>query len=120
MPVDHRLKKDEIVYQRDLYSKSFITKTFRDFLDQKALKILKDSKSILEVGCGEGLLLEKIVRIKKDALVCGVDLSPENVDICLSHDLPAILANGKSIKRPYRNCRYLNKKAEIIGWIIKK
>lgn len=97
MPVDYRLKKDEIVYQRELYSKSLITRTFRDFLDRLALEALKNSEKILDVGCGEGLLLEKIVRIKKNVLVCGIDLSPENIEICLAHNLPAILADAKRL-----------------------
>ena len=34
---------------------------------------------------------------KKDALAYGVDLSRENVQICLAHNLPAILADAKRL-----------------------
>lgn len=97
MPVDHRLAKDGLMYQREVYSKSMLTRILRDFLDNLALKAIKDSKTVLDIGCGEGLLLEKIIAAKKEASVYGIDLNPENVEICLAHSLPAILADAKKL-----------------------
>ena len=68
MPVDHRLAKDDVRYQREFYSRSALTRVFRDFLDNLALEAIRDSKSILDIGCGEGLLLEKIIATKKRRL----------------------------------------------------
>lgn len=92
MPVGNNL--EEVIYQRELHSRSRISRGFRNFLCRLALEALDGAKKILDAGCGEGLLLEKIAAEKKGGLACGVDLNAENVKICLLHNLTAVLADA--------------------------
>lgn len=94
MPVDHRISGDKILYQRDIYAKSALTRRFRDYLDSIALGALKGRPCVLDIGCGEGILLEKIGQFCSDVSAQGIDLCRENIEICRSHKLSAFLADA--------------------------
>jgi ubiquinone/menaquinone biosynthesis C-methylase UbiE len=48
---------------------------------------MRDEEIIVDIGCGEGILMEKIIQRLPDVKVFGVDPSPENVSICKKHGL---------------------------------
>jgi len=91
MPVDVNLSKDGIIYQREQYRKGGIGRCYWDYRDKEILKFIDagNEKTILDIGCGEGILMEKIIQIFPDAEVFGIDPSHENVSICKQYGLKA-------------------------------
>ena len=87
MPVDVNLSKDGMIYQREQYQKGGIGRRYWDYRDEQILKFLKDSKTIIDIGCGEGILMDKMVQRFPEKRVFGIDPSPENADICKTHNL---------------------------------
>ena len=87
MPVDVNLPKEGLIYQREQYQKGGIGRLYWDYRDKAVLKLIGDEKTIMDIGCGEGILMEKIVRKFPYVKVFGIDPSPENVDICKAHNL---------------------------------
>jgi ubiquinone/menaquinone biosynthesis C-methylase UbiE len=81
--------------QRQIYQKSLISRFYWDLRDKAILSHLRGEK-IIDLGCGEGLTLEKIIahlrggtdttpRVK----IIGVDRDPQRIKICKKHHLPA-------------------------------
>ncbi len=87
MPVD--AFTESVVYQREAYKNSFITRLYWDFKDKKIIsKIPSTSQKILDLGCGEGILLERLIKIYPCAEIQGYDLNEENIKICKKFKLP--------------------------------
>ncbi len=74
--------------QRDQYKKGGIGRWYWDYRDQKTLSHIKDEKVILDVGCGEGITLEKLIRKYPNRQIMGIDYLIENVNVCKQFDLP--------------------------------
>lgn len=87
MPVDVNLPKEGMIYQREQYLKGGIGRWYWDYRDNEILKSIRDEEIIVDIGCGEGILMEKIIQRLPDVKVFGVDPSPENVSICKKHGL---------------------------------
>ena len=86
MPVTAgKLAKD--VSQREQYAKPGFGRTYWDFRDRAVFKHVV-GKRILDTGCGEGVTLEKLVRLFPDCQVEGIDADPLNIEICRRHHLP--------------------------------
>jgi 2-polyprenyl-6-hydroxyphenyl methylase/3-demethylubiquinone-9 3-methyltransferase len=64
-------------------------------VDAKALKPLA-GMTVLDVGCGAGLLAEPLARM--GAAVTGVDAAPENIAVATAH------AQGQGLSIDYRAC----------------
>ncbi len=79
--------------QRRQYAKGGIGKWYWDFRDEKALAFIGHEKKILDVGCGEGITLEKLVEKFPNRLIKGIDYSLENVKVCKEFNLPVELGN---------------------------
>lgn len=89
MPVDAGASKHGVVFQREQYAKGGLSRRYWDWRDDRVLDELGDARRVLDVGCGEGLLLEKARRRFPGRDLEGVDLDPVNVHICREHGLPA-------------------------------
>ena len=87
MPVDVNLPNEGMIYQREQYQKGGIGRRYWDYRDEKILGCIGLEKEIVDIGCGEGILLEKLIQRFPDAKVSGIDPSPENVSICRKHGL---------------------------------
>jgi ubiquinone/menaquinone biosynthesis C-methylase UbiE len=87
MPVDTGLNKEGMIYQRDQYAKGGLGVRYWDYRDDQAFQYVI-GHDILDAGCGEGITLEKLVRLFPEKRVVGVDTEPENLEICLRHKLP--------------------------------
>lgn len=87
MPVDVNLPKEGMIYQREQYRKGGIGRWYWDYRDNEILKSIRDEGIIVDIGCGEGILMEKIIQRLPDVKVFGIDPSPENVSICKKHGL---------------------------------
>lgn len=90
MPVDHDLPAEGMIYQRDQYAKAGIGRRYWDYRDARILRHLPRKGLILDVGCGEGITLERLVREPGERRLLGVDRSDENCQICSRHSLPMI------------------------------
>lgn len=89
MPVDHK-QKSVIFSQREVYKKGGIGRWYWDFRDKMIFSFIgKKHKNILDIGCGEGITLEKLINKYKDSkIINGVDILKENVKICQNLGLP--------------------------------
>jgi 2-polyprenyl-3-methyl-5-hydroxy-6-metoxy-1,4-benzoquinol methylase len=80
--------------QRAQYAKGGIGRTYWDYRDREILSFLSaEDHCIVDVGCGEGITLEKISRSNPHRAIIGIDSLQENVDICRNHGLPARLGD---------------------------
>lgn len=89
MPVDVGLNKDGMIYQRAQYAKGGIGVRYWDYRDKAAFRYITGDV-ILDVGCGEGITLEKLVHQFPGKDIRGVDAEAENIEICSRHSLPVV------------------------------
>lgn len=101
MPVHHHLPKEGIIYQREQYAKGGAGRWYWDYKDSTAFSyILPEHKNIIDLGCGEGLALEKLMKGFPGRNVMGVDLELENIEICRRHALNAVYSNLYDLALP--------------------
>jgi 2-polyprenyl-3-methyl-5-hydroxy-6-metoxy-1,4-benzoquinol methylase len=94
MPVHPNLPKENILYQRDQYALGGPGRWYWDYRDNVAFSCFHpEHKSIIDVGCGEGIALEKLQRGFPEKKIIGVDVEIENIEICREHGLTAIYAD---------------------------
>ena len=84
--------------QREQYGKGGIGRWYWDFRDRRTLSFIGDEKDILDVGCGEGITLEKLLQRFPDRHFEGIDYSPQKVDICEQNRLPARRGNACALE----------------------
>jgi SAM-dependent methyltransferase len=101
MPVDIHLKHAPI-YQREQYDKGGIGRLYWDYRDKLALACVgeKDVR-VADLGCGEGITLEKAGRLFPEKCFIGIDGLEENLFICRKHLLN--VAAGDVYRLPFRN-----------------
>jgi ubiquinone/menaquinone biosynthesis C-methylase UbiE len=88
MPVDSKvLANEQILYQWQQYEKGGIGRLYWDYRDREIMRHVKGSR-ILDIGCGEGITLGKMVNRFPEKAISGIDSLQENVKICKKHDLP--------------------------------
>jgi ubiquinone/menaquinone biosynthesis C-methylase UbiE len=75
--------------QREQYAKGGIGRWYWDLRDERTLSCIGPEKDILDLGCGEGITLEKILRRFPDRHVLGIDYAGEKIRICQERHLPA-------------------------------
>lgn len=75
--------------QREQYAKGGIGRWYWNYRDRRTLSYIGEKKDILDLGCGEGITLEKILRQFPGRNVLGFDSSMEKVRVCKDHQLPA-------------------------------
>jgi SAM-dependent methyltransferase len=101
MPVTQFDQKQKTIYQRDQYAKGGIGRRHWDRRDQLALNLIRASDlTIVDIGCGEGVTLEKIHRRFSERSVMGLDTLPENVDICKKHGCNAEIGDVYNLPLP--------------------
>jgi 2-polyprenyl-3-methyl-5-hydroxy-6-metoxy-1,4-benzoquinol methylase len=89
MPVTDHSRSSETLYQRDQYAKGGLGRWYWDYRDAVALSCLTANDArIVDIGCGEGLTLAKLISLFPQALIQGIDLLPENIAICRRFGLP--------------------------------
>lgn len=92
MPVDVGLNKEGMIYQREQYAKGGIGVAYWDYRDRSAFRYVR-GETILDIGCGEGITLEKLLRAFPEKQIRGIDAEPENIEICRQQGLPIIPGN---------------------------
>src|SRR5512135_2382511 len=88
MPVDAGVSKHGVIFQREQYAKGGVTRRYWDFKDDCIIAEVGGARRVADIGCGEGILLEKLVGRLPDREVVGVDIDPINIEICQKHGLP--------------------------------
>lgn len=87
MPVDVNLPKEGMICQREQYAKGGLGRRCWDYRDESILQHVDDGNTIVEVGCGEEILLEKMTKRFSDKRVFAIEPESENVEICKKHNL---------------------------------
>ncbi|MFC1515999.1 class I SAM-dependent methyltransferase [Thermodesulfobacteriota bacterium] len=104
MPVTKSHQKQETIYQRDQYAKGGLGRRHWDRRDQMALDLIRSTdRTIVDIGCGEGITLEKIHRLFPDRTVLGIDTLSENIDICRKHGCNAEIGDVYNLPLPSGN-----------------
>lgn len=74
MPANEKQISGEPLYQRKQYQKGGVGRIYWDYRDKVALSLLDDrDKRIVDLGCGEGITLEKLVKKFPTSEVIGID-----------------------------------------------
>jgi ubiquinone/menaquinone biosynthesis C-methylase UbiE len=101
MPVDLGYHRYPPLFQRDQYDKGGLGRWYWDRRDQIILDYIKpENHDILDLGCGEGITLERLLKKFPGRNINGIDVLPENIEICQSFKLPARLGNTYSLDLP--------------------
>jgi len=101
MPVDPGYHRYPPLIQREQYAKGGIGRWYWDFRDRIIFNFIgSDDQDILDLGCGEGITLERLIKNFPGRNIQGIDILPENVAICESLQLPASLGNTYSLDLP--------------------
>ncbi|MDP3096780.1 MAG: class I SAM-dependent methyltransferase [Syntrophales bacterium] len=101
MPVDINLKQKPI-YQRAQYDKGGIGRIYWNYRDKLALSCIGERDArVVDVGCGEGVTLEKVSRLYPEKCCIGVDGLKENLFICRAHRLAVM--GGDVYQLPIKN-----------------
>lgn len=103
MPVDTGLKREGMIFQRDQYAKGGLGVRYWDHRDRVAFRYVTGS-DILDAGCGEGITLEKLVKLFPKTHVVGIDTEPENLEICRKHGLP--VRSGSLYALPFADASF--------------
>jgi SAM-dependent methyltransferase len=82
------------LWQRDQYAKGGIGRWYWDYRDRRTLSFIREENDILDVGCGEGITLERIVKKFPHRKILGIDDSAEKIQICHNLGLPARLGTA--------------------------
>jgi 2-polyprenyl-3-methyl-5-hydroxy-6-metoxy-1,4-benzoquinol methylase len=90
MPVNEKQSSGEVLYQRKQYDNAGLGRLYWDYRDRVAMSLLDEhDRHIVDMGCGEGITLERAAGMFPLSNVIGIDYMQENVDICLEHGLSA-------------------------------
>jgi len=81
----------EVFSQRSQYEKGGAGRWLREFRDKRILSLLgKDFHRVVDLGCGEGITLERLIKEFPEKKYLGVDLSTFNIETCRSYNLPVV------------------------------
>jgi SAM-dependent methyltransferase len=95
MPVHFDLPSEGMIYQRYQYEKGGIGRRYWDYRDNAVFSFIRgEDKVVLDIGCGEGITLEKLAKDRYSKTPIGIDLSPENAAICKSFGLPVVYGSA--------------------------
>jgi len=76
---------------------NFFTRTYRNYEDDKIMAYAANGQIAIDVGCAEGILLEKFLSKYRHKTMIGVDVRLESVMICREHNLPALVGDVYSL-----------------------
>jgi 2-polyprenyl-3-methyl-5-hydroxy-6-metoxy-1,4-benzoquinol methylase len=94
MPVNEKQTSGVALYQREQYQKGGISQWYWDYKDNIVLNEINElDNTILDIGCGEGILLEKLTKRYPHRNIVGLDTMPENVQIGSNLGLPVKLGD---------------------------
>lgn len=90
MPVNIDPNDHDPLFQRDQYNRGGLGARYWDLRDAAALRFIGEGdRFLVDLGCGEGITLERVRNTFPDKRVVGIDFLDRNVEICRAHGLPA-------------------------------
>jgi SAM-dependent methyltransferase len=108
MPVTQFDQNQKTMCQRDQYAKGGMGRWHWDRRDRLALNLIRASDlKIVDIGCGEGVTLEKIHQRFPERSVMGIDNLPENIDICLNHGCHAQIGDVYNLPLPSNSADFV-------------
>jgi 2-polyprenyl-3-methyl-5-hydroxy-6-metoxy-1,4-benzoquinol methylase len=106
-----KLEQDSVI-QFNLWAK-FYTIFYLPFffLSKKIIKIIdpKNGSSILDIGCGWGILLKQLFLLDRNLKLYGLDISPKMVNMAktkFNHSDNVKIQIGSAEKLPYKNSTF--------------
>jgi SAM-dependent methyltransferase len=101
LPVTDKGNSAEVLLQRQQYSKGGLGRVYWDYRDDTVFSLLEpDDHEILDLGCGDGVTLEKLVARFPDRHVFGIDPLEENIAICTEFGLPVKRGDAYTLDLP--------------------
>ena len=108
MPVTEFNQNQQTIYQREQYAKGGLGRWHWDKRDQIALNLVRQSDlTIVDIGCGEGITLEKLHRLFPERKVFGIDMLSENIDICRRHGCKVEVGNVYNLQLPSKSVDFV-------------
>lgn len=93
---------DKSLYQRELYNRSRITRSYWGYRDKVALSFIgREDRVIIDIGCGEGITLDHVKSLYPDKRIIGVDRILENLFICRKYRNEAV--GGDVFHLPFKD-----------------
>jgi len=102
LPVSYNLPDTDrgVIYQRSQYQKGGLGQWYWNYRDDRILSYIKDEKIILDIGCGEGITLQRLIETFPNKNPFGLDLSFENALICRKFGLSIFTCSVDYISIP--------------------
>ena len=100
MPIHHLPTSDDVLYQREQYEKGGIGRAYWHYRDDAVIRELVEADVILDIGCAEGITLQRMIQTCPDKSIVGLDLLAENVEICHQHELPVLQGSVYELSFP--------------------
>ena len=101
MPVNEKQQSGEVLYQRAQYQIRGVSRWYWDHKDHAVMHFVQSHHAtIVDIGCGEGIMLERLVRAFPDKTIVGIDFIEENVSICERSGLPAVQGDIYNLDLP--------------------
>lgn len=106
----HQLEKNSInqfTRWADNYDNPFTSITFQQ-TNSQIIKLFNPNpnSSLLDVGCGSGILIQKLLALKRNMQLYGLDITPRMVEVAkrkFRNDPNVEITLGSAIKMPYED-----------------
>ncbi|MBI4973947.1 methyltransferase domain-containing protein [Candidatus Roizmanbacteria bacterium] len=106
----HQLEENSIkqfTRWADNYDNPFTSITFRQ-TNSQIVKLLnpKPNSSLLDVGCGSGILIQKLLSLNRNMKLYGLDITPKMVEVAkkkFKNNPNVEITQGSAINMPYEN-----------------
>jgi len=85
-----KFPKQKRLHQREQIQ-NFFTRTYRNYEDEKIMAYAESGQIVIDVGCDEGIILEKFLSKYPQKKIIGVDILMKNAMIYKEHNLPALV-----------------------------
>ena len=106
----HQLEKNSIrqfTRWAENYDNPFTSITFRQ-TNAKIMELLNptSNSSLLDVGCGSGILIQKLLSLKRNMKLYGLDITPKMVEVAIkkfTNNSNVEITLGSAVKMPYKD-----------------
>jgi len=85
-----RTSHQKLLSQRNQYEKGGIGRWFRVYRDGRVFSLIQNCSRVIDLGCGEGITLEELLRRFPEKRCLGIDLNIDSLKTCKSYLLPVV------------------------------